>query len=106
VRSGTLDAASLERLEKFAATDDGFELARLDLEMRGQGDFAGVRQSGRPLYRLADPLRDRELVETARREAREILDRDLLNGGGEPWQPLRQRLGRLLEEAGTLVEAG
>lgn len=62
------------RLEALAATRDGFELAELDLRMRGPGEFFGTRQSGLPLLQVADPLRDHDLMEQARMEARAYLD--------------------------------
>jgi ATP-dependent DNA helicase RecG len=61
-----------ERLESFQATDDGFDLAEKDLEIRGPGEFLGERQSGRAEFRFGEILRDRELLETARRDARRI----------------------------------
>ena len=48
---------------------DGFEIAELDLELRGPGEFFGTRQAGMPSFRVANLLRDRDLLETAKREA-------------------------------------
>jgi len=107
IRDAGLDGAAVERLERFAGTEDGFELAALDLSLRGQGDLAGTRQSGRPVFRLADPIRDRELCLTVAGQAREILDAGTLLGeGGPEWEPLRCRLRDMLEAAGALVDAG
>ena len=50
-------------------TTDGFEIAELDLELRGPGEFFGTRQAGMPSFRVANLLRDRELLEVAKREA-------------------------------------
>ncbi len=58
-----------QRLKALETTDDGFELAELDLQMRGPGDFLGTRQSGEAPFRLADLIRDRELFELARADA-------------------------------------
>jgi ATP-dependent DNA helicase RecG len=58
-----------ERLRAMTETTDGFEIAERDLALRGPGDFFGTRQAGMPAFRLVDLLRDREVVETARREA-------------------------------------
>ncbi len=58
-----------ERLRTFKETNDGFEIAKKDLEMRGPGEFLGSRQSGVPLLRFADIQRDNELVEKARQLA-------------------------------------
>jgi ATP-dependent DNA helicase RecG len=50
-------------------TADGFEIAERDLELRGAGDFFGTRQAGVPTFRLIDLVRDRELLDSAQREA-------------------------------------
>ena len=57
------------RLRALAETTDGFEIAERDLELRGPGDFFGTRQSGVPLFRVGDLLRDHRLMEEARRTA-------------------------------------
>jgi ATP-dependent DNA helicase RecG len=59
-----------ERLKAMAETTDGFVLAEKDLELRGPGDFCGTRQSGLPTLRIGDLVRDQELMEQAREEAR------------------------------------
>jgi len=64
------------RLEAFAEINDGFRLAEIDLELRGPGDLLGVRQHGVAPLRVADLVRDREILEEARRDARAIVDRD------------------------------
>ncbi|MEZ6241871.1 MAG: ATP-dependent DNA helicase RecG [Phycisphaerales bacterium] len=58
------------RLEVMAHTSSGFELAERDLEIRGPGEMFGARQSGVAPFKIADPRRDRELLEQARRDAR------------------------------------
>jgi ATP-dependent DNA helicase RecG len=50
-------------------TSNGFEIAETDLELRGPGEFFGTRQSGAFGFHIANPLRDRELLVLARREA-------------------------------------
>ncbi len=61
---------SRERLDAVAATTDGFELARLDVEQRHEGDILGVSQSGRrSQLRLLSLLRDEELIDQAREQA-------------------------------------
>ena len=57
------------RLETMVRTSNGFEIAETDLQLRGPGEFFGTRQSGELGFHLANPLRDRELLESARREA-------------------------------------
>jgi ATP-dependent DNA helicase RecG len=58
-----------DRLTAMVATADGFEIAERDLELRGAGDFFGTRQAGVPTFRLIDLVRDRELLDSAQREA-------------------------------------
>ena len=58
-----------ERLNAMVRTQDGFELAELDLSQRGPGEFFGTRQAGLPDFRVANLLRDRQLLELAKIEA-------------------------------------
>jgi ATP-dependent DNA helicase RecG len=58
-----------ERLNAMVRTQDGFELAELDLTMRGPGEFFGTRQAGLPEFRVANLVRDRQLLELAKVEA-------------------------------------
>jgi ATP-dependent DNA helicase RecG len=67
---------SRQRLELFVSTDDGFEIARADLRLRGMGDLFGERQSGVPTFKVADPLRDEELNARARAAAERLLAED------------------------------
>jgi ATP-dependent DNA helicase RecG len=73
---GDVSPETAERLEAFVRTDDGFEIAREDLRLRGMGDLFGERQSGVPTFRIADPIRDEELNERARAAAGKLLERD------------------------------
>jgi len=57
------------RLETMVRTNNGFEIAEVDLQLRGPGEFFGTRQSGDLGFHIANPIRDRELLESARREA-------------------------------------
>jgi ATP-dependent DNA helicase RecG len=57
------------RLNAMVATQNGFELAELDLQQRGPGEFFGTRQTGLPEFRVANLLRDRAILELAKREA-------------------------------------
>jgi ATP-dependent DNA helicase RecG len=59
----------LARLETMVRTNNGFEIAEADLQLRGPGEFFGTRQSGELGFNVANPLRDRELLEQARKEA-------------------------------------
>ena len=69
-----LSATAGARLRALAGTTDGFEIAERDLELRGPGDFFGTRQSGVPLFRVGDLLRDHRLMEEARRAAAAWID--------------------------------
>lgn len=68
-----LSEPACERLKVIYETNDGFEVARRDLMMRGPGELLGARQSGTPLLRFADLQRDAQLVERARDAATELL---------------------------------
>jgi ATP-dependent DNA helicase RecG len=57
------------RLDALVRTNDGFQIAELDLELRGPGEFFGTRQAGMPGFQAANLIRDRQLLEAARREA-------------------------------------
>jgi ATP-dependent DNA helicase RecG len=70
-----LGEAARERLRAMAETNDGFEIARRDLEIRGPGEFLGARQSGDAMLRFADLATDQALLEWARAEAPMLLDR-------------------------------
>jgi ATP-dependent DNA helicase RecG len=63
------------RLKAMAETNDGFEIARRDLEIRGPGEFLGSRQSGAAMLRFADLETDGDLLDWARRLAPVMLDR-------------------------------
>ncbi|HEX2718899.1 MAG TPA: ATP-dependent DNA helicase RecG [Gemmatimonadaceae bacterium] len=73
---GDVSPEARERLEVFVGTEDGFEIARADLRLRGMGDLFGERQSGEPTFRVADPLRDEALNAVAREVAERILADD------------------------------
>jgi ATP-dependent DNA helicase RecG len=64
------------RLKVIFESNDGFEIARQDLLIRGPGEFLGARQSGVPLLRFADLERDVALIEQARDAAEELLARE------------------------------
>jgi ATP-dependent DNA helicase RecG len=61
------------RLEAMVRTNDGFQIAELDLELRGPGEFFGTRQAGLPSFRVANIIRDAQLLEAAKREAAAVL---------------------------------
>jgi len=76
IASGNCDANDNQRLKAFAESDDGFELAEMDLRLRGPGDLLGTSQTGMPPLRVADLVNDAPLVEEARTVALEILTAD------------------------------
>ncbi len=62
-------AVAMERLGIMAQTNDGFEIAEKDLELRGPGELLGTKQSGLPEFRVANIVRDQQFLEGARKEA-------------------------------------
>ncbi|HEY1657053.1 MAG TPA: ATP-dependent DNA helicase RecG [Candidatus Sulfotelmatobacter sp.] len=62
-----------KRLDAMVRTNDGFEIAELDLELRGPGEFFGTRQAGMPTFTVANLIRDRQLLELAKREAAAVM---------------------------------
>jgi ATP-dependent DNA helicase RecG len=101
-----------ERLNAMVRTQDGFELAELDLTMRGPGEFFGTRQAGLPDFRVANLLRDRQLLELAKIEAAHFANVPSSDKtkGPEATDPERARVWARLKEAWQrrygLVEAG
>ena len=84
---------ALQRLKVFRDTSDGFEIARADLRIRGQGDLFGSQQHGRdPLLRFADLMTDEDLLIEAQRAARELVAAD-----PELQEPGHRRMRELLE---------
>jgi ATP-dependent DNA helicase RecG len=71
---GKISEEAQQRLDTMVATTDGFEVAEKDLQLRGPGEFFGTRQAGMPSLRVANLIRDRKLLELAKREARELLE--------------------------------
>jgi ATP-dependent DNA helicase RecG len=95
-----------ERLDAMVRTQDGFELAELDLAQRGPGEFFGTRQAGLPDFRVANLLRDRQLLELAKQEAA----RFVIDPGPEVTLDERARVRAQLKQSWQrrygLVEAG
>src|SRR6202050_3085431 len=70
---GKVSEEGEKRLDAMVRTNDGFQIAELDLELRGPGEFFGTRQAGMPSFRVANLIRDRQLLELAKREAAEVM---------------------------------
>ena len=64
------------RLDIMIKTNDGFKIAEEDLDIRGPGEFFGTRQAGMPDLKLANIVRDARLLDTARKEAFALIDKD------------------------------
>jgi ATP-dependent DNA helicase RecG len=69
MRSAKVSEEGERRLDAMVRSNDGFQIAELDLELRGPGEFFGTKQAGIPSFRVANIIRDRELLEAAKREA-------------------------------------
>jgi ATP-dependent DNA helicase RecG len=74
VAPGRMTDDGRARLETMVRTTNGFEIAETDLLIRGPGEFFGTRQSGELGFHVANPLRDRELLERARKEAFHLVE--------------------------------
>ena len=70
-----MNDAARERIRTMVDTNDGFQIAEMDLKLRGPGEFFGTRQSGLPSLRIANILRDQEILEVARNAAAEFIER-------------------------------
>ena len=90
-------ALAKQRLAIIRDTQDGFEIARRDLQLRGPGEFLGARQSGLPMLRFADLERDAGLLERARQIARQMLTSDL--------HPVERHVERWFGQRPALVRA-
>src|SRR2546430_13847430 len=96
---------SLERLKRFARTEDGFRIAELDLKERGMGELTGARQSGGIPLRYTSLERDQDLILAARRAALALIQRDPTLSEGRN-QALRQRIERRYERGIELFRVG
>lgn len=76
LRGSDLTETATARLKLMRETNDGFRIAEADLKLRGAGEILGTRQSGEPVFQLADPERMAKFLPVARDDARLLLDRD------------------------------
>jgi ATP-dependent DNA helicase RecG len=70
-----LSQLARQRLAVLRETNDGFAIARKDLELRGPGEVLGTRQTGMIQFRIADLLRDQQLLDKVEAAARDLLDK-------------------------------
>jgi ATP-dependent DNA helicase RecG len=91
-----------QRLATLEQTTNGFEIAETDLRLRGPGEFLGTRQSGLPAFRVANLIRDRDILELARRLAMEFVERGERRERSELLRYLQENWGRRY----GLVEVG
>ena len=94
-----------ERLNAMVRTQDGFELAELDLALRGPGEFFGTRQAGLPEFRVANLIRDRQLLELAKQEAARFVS-DPTEATEAERARVRNQLKETWQRRYGLVEAG
>ena len=90
--SGPMTDDGVRRVRAMTRTNDGFELAEADLEIRGPGEFFGTRQSGLPDFKIANILRDTSLLEIAKSEANRLAKAD-----PNLSQPIHQVLKEVLQ---------
>jgi ATP-dependent DNA helicase RecG len=102
---GDVSPEAAERLSVFVGTEDGFEIARADLRLRGMGDLFGERQSGVATFRVADPLRDEHLSEAAHAAAAAVLAKDPELDHAEH-ESMRRVLGERYERSLDLFRVG
>ena len=93
------------RLNAMTRTSDGFEIAEIDLKLRGPGDFFGTRQHGLPEFKLADITQEMELLREAKDDALELLGRDAALSKAEH-VALRQRLVKQFGDDLFLAQVG
>lgn len=72
--TGKLNDIARERVRTIVESNDGFYIAEMDMRLRGPGEFFGTKQSGIPGLRLADLVRDSDILENARAEAQRLVD--------------------------------
>ena len=94
ISSHKLSSDAKTRLETMTATTDGFEIAEVDLKLRGPGDLMGTKQSGVLQLKIADIVKDNKLLKLARNDANELLRLDSKLETTEN-MPLRQTLAKM-----------
>jgi ATP-dependent DNA helicase RecG len=103
---GKISPHAEERLAAMVRTQDGFELAELDLELRGPGEFFGTRQAGLPDFRVANLVRDRKLLELAKLESARFVQKANEEATAEERARVAARLKDTWQRRYGLAEAG
>jgi ATP-dependent DNA helicase RecG len=103
---GKVSPEGERRLNEMVRTQDGFEIAELDLELRGPGEFFGTRQAGMPGLRVANLLRDRKLLELAKVEAARLVHETDPQITAEDRNRVMQHLRQHWQRRYGLVEVG
>jgi len=108
VTGGRVSPGGEERLNAMVRTQDGFELAELDLSLRGPGEFFGTRQAGLPGFRVANILRDSKLLEIAKMESTRFANAPAaeIEATETERKLVRARLKEAWQRRYGLVEAG
>jgi ATP-dependent DNA helicase RecG len=102
---GKVSQQAEERLSAMVRTQNGFELAEMDLTMRGPGEFFGTRQAGLPDFRVANLARDRVLLEMAKEAASSFAMQPAQEGSGEERAAVFARLREAWQRRYGLIEA-
>ncbi len=100
--TGKLSQIAAERIRTLVESNDGFYIAEMDMKLRGPGEFFGTKQSGIPGLRLADLIRDSDVLELARKEAQALLEgRDT-----EEWKSVVRYIQEHWQRRYGLVQVG
>ena len=100
--TGKMNQIATERIRTLVNSNDGFHIAELDMKLRGPGEFFGTRQSGIPGLRLADLIRDSDVLELARAEADALLD----SGDAQEWKSVVRYIQEHWQRRYGLVQVG
>jgi ATP-dependent DNA helicase RecG len=103
---GKVSPEGERRLSEMVRTQDGFEIAELDLQLRGPGEFFGTKQAGMPGLRVANILRDRKLLELAKLEAKRIVEQQDPEITAQDRERIMQHLKQHWQRRYGLVEVG
>jgi len=100
--SDTQNGQTLKRLKALCSSNDGFEISKKDLELRGPGDFFGDRQHGLPMFKMANLARDMDILHDVQQAAKEILENPFWFENVENIN-LKQAVLRMFKDIGETV---